>query len=213
MKKEEKKYIIKEIFYSIQGEGYHSGRPAIFVRFAGCNLWSGKESNRQNAICKFCDTDFVGTDGINGGEYTAEDLIQKIKTIKAASKCKFIVLTGGEPLLQLDKNLIDTFHDNNYFLALETNGTHNIIEEIDWVTVSPKIGSKFIQKSGDELKVVFPQEKLDLSEFSNLDFKHFYLQPKEEKVPNINIRKTLDYCLENPKWKLSLQVHKILDIQ
>ena len=213
MKKEGKKYRIKEIFYSIQGEGFHAGKAAIFVRFSGCNLWSGLEKDRTNAICKFCDTDFKGVDGDNGGVYKAEELLEKIKAIKAASKCKFIVLTGGEPLLQLDKSLIDYFHRNNYFLALETNGTISVIEGIDWVTVSPKMGSRFIQKSGDELKIVYPQDNLDLSYFENLDFNQFYLQPKEEHTTNDNVKKTLDYCLNNPVWKLSLQIHKVLNIQ
>jgi len=213
LKKEGKKYRIKEIFYSIQGEGFHAGKAAIFVRFSGCNLWSGLEKDRTNAICKFCDTDFKGVDGDNGGVYKAEELLDKIKAIKAASKCKFIVLTGGEPLLQLDKSLIDYFHRNNYFLALETNGTISVIEGIDWVTVSPKMGSRFIQKSGDELKIVYPQDNLDLSYFENLDFNQFYLQPKEEHTTNDNVKKTLDYCLNNPVWKLSLQIHKVLNIQ
>ena len=211
MSKEEKRYRIKEIFYSIQGEGYHSGKPAIFIRFSGCNLWSGREKDRNNAICKFCDTDFVGIDGVNGGIYTASELNEKVKSISKAN-CKFIVLTGGEPLLQLDKDLIDSFHDSGYYLALETNGTKKIIDDIDWITISPKIGSKFIQISGDELKIVYPQDKLNLSYFEKLEFKHYYLQPKEEKNPNNNVKDTLEYCMNNPKWKLSLQLHKILEI-
>jgi len=213
LKKGDKKYRIKEIFYSIQGEGFHTGKPAIFVRFSGCNLWSGLEKDRTNAICKFCDTDFRGVDGDNGGVYDAEELLDKIKGIKAASKCKFIVLTGGEPLLQLDEDLVRGFHQNNYFLALETNGTVPVVKGMDWVTVSPKAGSKFIQKSGDELKVVYPQNNLDLPYFEKLDFNHFYLQPKEENTANDNVKKTLNYCLDNPVWKLSLQIHKVLDIQ
>jgi len=213
LKKKDKKYSIKEIFYSIQGEGLHTGKPAIFIRFSGCNLWSGLEKDRGNAICKFCDTDFKGVDGDNGGVYKAYELLDKIKGIKAASKCKFIVLTGGEPLLQLDEDLIASFHENNYFLALETNGTLSAIESIDWITVSPKIGSKFIQKSGDELKIVYPQDNLDLSYFENLDFNHFFLQPKEDNTTDDNVKKTLDYCLNNPVWKLSLQIHKVIDIQ
>ncbi len=210
---ENKKYRIKEIFYSIQGEGFHTGKPAIFVRFSGCNLWSGLEKDRKNAICKFCDTNFAGVDGDNGGVYTANELLNKVENIKIASKCKFIVLTGGEPLLQLDENLIDAFHKKDYFLSLETNGTLSVVDRIDWVTVSPKIGSKFIQKSGDELKIVFPQDGLNLAYFENLNFNHFYLQPKEEGSTNNNIKKTLEYCLNNPIWKLSLQMHKVLNIQ
>lgn len=213
LKEEEKKYKIKEIFYSIQGEGFHTGKPTIFVRFSGCNLWSGREKDRKKAICEFCDTDFVGVDGSNGGIYNRLELIQKIKNIKEASECKFIVLTGGEPLLQLDDELIEAFHKEDYFLALETNGTKTVIDNIDWITVSPKIGSEFIQKSGNELKVVYPQIDLDLFEFNNLNFDWFYLQPKEEKAENDNIKKVLEYCLKNPKWSISLQLHKILEIQ
>jgi len=212
LNREEKRYRIKEIFYSIQGEGYHSGRPAIFIRFSGCNLWSGLEKDRDKAICQFCDTDFVGTDGTNGGNYTANELTNKIKSLTNVN-CKFIVLTGGEPMLQLDNDLIDFFHSNGYYIALETNGTQKVVEDLDWITVSPKIGSKFIQTSGDELKIIYPQVNLNLSYFEKLDFKHFYLQPKEEKNKNTNTKNTLEYCMKNPNWKLSLQLHKILDIE
>lgn len=207
------KYLIKEIFYSIQGEGFHSGRPAIFIRFSGCNLWSGREVDRKNAICQFCDTDFVGTDGNNGGEYNSDELIDKLAAITKESECKFVVLTGGEPLLQVDNVLVDALHKNGYYISLETNGTKNVLDGIDWVTVSPKINAKFVQKTGDELKIVFPQEKLNPQDFVGLDFSHFYLQPKEESIENDNTSKVLNYCLNNPVWKISIQLHKILNIQ
>ncbi len=212
MSKKEKRYKIKEIFYSIQGEGYHSGKPAIFIRFSGCNLWSGLEKERNKAICKFCDTDFVGTNGINGGVYTAKELSDKVQSITKAN-CKFVVMTGGEPLLQLDQELINTLHEKGYFLALETNGTIKALKQIDWITVSPKTGAKFIQTSGDELKIVYPQDKLNPADFEELDFQHFYLQPKAEITPNNNTKSALAYCMKNPKWKLSLQLHKILNIE
>ena len=212
MSKKEKRYKIKEIFYSIQGEGYHSGKPAIFIRFSGCNLWSGHEKERNKAICKFCDTDFVGTNGINGGVYTAKGLSEKVQSITKAN-CKFVVITGGEPLLQIDQELINALHEKGYFIALETNGTKKVLKQIDWVTVSPKAGAKFIQTSGDELKIVYPQDKLNPADFEELDFQHFYLQPKAEITPNNNTKSALAYCMKNPKWKLSLQLHKILNIE
>ncbi len=206
------KYIIKEIFYSIQGEGFHSGRPAIFIRFSGCNLWTGREEDRFKAICKFCDTDFVGTDGLNGGVYNKNELVTKINKITSKTKCRFIVFTGGEPMLQLDGNLLDEFKKYSYFLAVETNGTIQVLSGLDWITVSPKAGSKFIQTSGDELKLVYPQEDFNPMDFENMVFKHFYLQPKDDKNIKENTEKALAYCLEHPKWKLSLQLHKILGI-
>jgi len=209
----EKRYRIKEIFYSIQGEGYHSGKPAVFIRFSKCNLWSGKEKEREVSICKFCDTDFVGTDGNNGGEYSSIQLISKINEITKISKCKFVVLTGGEPLLQLDKLLINDFHSEGYFLALETNGTINAPENIDWITVSPKFGVKFNQNHGDEIKIVFPQKGIEPKDYLKLNFKHYYLQPKDENKTNNNTNLTLDYCLKHPEWKISIQLHKILNIE
>ncbi len=208
----DKKYKIKEIFYSIQGEGYHAGRPAIFIRFSGCNLWNGREEDRAKAICKFCDTDFVGTDGQNGGVYTAEQLLSKIILISSETKCKFIVFTGGEPLLQLDENILRSIKSNDLYIAMETNGTLEAIKGIDWITVSPKSGARFVQKSGNELKIVYPQENMDPSTFEKLNFEHFYLQPKDDENQQLNISKTLDYCLSNPVWKLSLQLHKILGV-
>ncbi len=207
-----KKYKIKEIFYSIQGEGYHSGKPAVFIRFSGCNLWSGKEEERDKAICKFCDTDFVGTDGKNGGVYSMDELITRINHITIDTKCRFIVFTGGEPLLQLDEPLLAGFKEYQYYLSVETNGTILVPEGLDWITVSPKSGAKFNQNSGNELKIVYPQEGIIPVDYENLDFDHFYLQPKDDKDMDTNVKKTLEYCMDHPKWKLSLQLHKILDI-
>jgi len=207
------KYKIKEIFYSIQGEGFHSGTPAIFVRFSGCNLWSGKEVDRKTAICKFCDTDFVGTDGENGGEYSSVDLVNKLNSLSVNNGCRFVILTGGEPLLQVDKSLIDSLHNGGYYIALESNGTLRVPEGIDWITISPKQRAKFIQKNGNELKIVYPQDNLAPKEYIHLDFNHFYLQPKEEKISNDNLNAVIEYCLNNPQWKISIQLHKILGIQ
>ncbi len=207
-----KKYKIKEIFYSIQGEGYHAGRPAIFIRFSGCNLWNGKEQGRDKAICKFCDTDFVGTDGQNGGVYTANQLVNKILNISSDFNCRFLVFTGGEPLLQFDNELLKSLKENELYVAMETNGTLKAIKGIDWLTVSPKSGANFMQKSGDEIKIVYPQDNLDPVKYLNLNFKHFYLQPKDDFNQKENIAKTLEYCLAHPKWRLSMQLHKILGV-
>lgn len=211
--KNNKTYKIKEIFYSIQGEGYHSGRPAIFIRFSGCNLWSGYEKDRDKAICQFCDTDFVGTNGLNGGIYTSDELADKILELTRDSQCRFSVFTGGEPLLQADFKLIEKLKSIGFYISVETNGTQIVPHNIDWITVSPKANAKIIQNFGDELKLIFPQENSNPSQFSNFKFNHFYLQPKDEINPNDNIQETLNYCLKNPKWKISLQTHKILNIR
>ena len=208
-----KTYKIKEIFYSIQGEGYHSGRPAIFIRFSGCNLWTGQEKDRDKAICQFCDTDFVGTDGTNGGIYTSEELVVKLLDLSKDSNCRFAIFTGGEPLLQADSALINKLKSEGFYISVETNGTQKVPKGINWITVSPKANAKFIQKFGDELKLIYPQENSDPSSFIDLKFNHFYLQPKDETKPNNNLLQTLNYCLKNPKWKISLQIHKILDIR
>ena len=208
----DKKYKVKEIFYSIQGEGYHSGKPAVFIRFSGCNLWSGKEDERDMAICKFCDTDFAGTDGEYGGIYGKEELVSLVNDITRDTKCRFVIFTGGEPLLQVDKPLITGFKEYGYYLSVETNGTILAPDGLDWITVSPKYGARFNQKSGNELKIVYPQEGISPAEYEELDFAHFYLQPKDDKDREANVKKTLEYCLANPKWKLSLQLHKILGI-
>lgn len=209
----EKKYSIKEIFYTLQGEGFHSGRPAVFCRFAGCNFWNGKETDRKKAICTFCDTDFIGTDGQNGGQYTAAELADKILSLWPADQPnRFVVCTGGEPLLQLDQNMIEALHDSNFEIAVESNGSVEAPEGIDWLTISPKSMDHFIQNSGDELKLVYPQDVLTPSVFGDLNFKHFYLQPMDGDHTALNTKLSVDYCLKHPKWKLSLQTHKILGI-
>lgn len=209
-------YSIKEIYYTLQGEGFHTGRPAVFVRFAGCNLWSGREEDRATAICRFCDTDFLGTDGPGGGVFeTAAEVAQKVvKLWPKASKSKpFVVCTGGEPLLQLDQAIVDAFHGAGCEIALETNGTMLPPASIDWVCVSPKAGAELAVKEGNELKLVFPQTGIDPQEYLHLDFQHFYLQPMAGPELESNTKSALDYCLAHPEWKLSLQIHKILNIR
>ena len=208
-------YKVKEIYYTIQGEGFNLGRPAVFCRFSNCNLWSGREEDRDKAICKFCDTDFVGTDGENGGEFSAEELSKKINSIWPNDNNKFLVFTGGEPLLQIDEKLISNIKKHGFEIAVETNGTVNAPVSIDWLTVSPKEGSKFIQKSGQELKVVYPQG-FDLKELENYDFQHFYLSPmitSDHSLNKNNIEACVEYCLANPKWKMTYQCHKIWKIR
>lgn len=209
-----KKYIVKEIFYTLQGEGYNAGKAAVFCRFSGCNLWNGKEKNRENAICSFCDTDFVGTNGALGGKYTLINLVDKItKLWPSTKKDKFIVFTGGEPLLQLDKLLIKEIKDNNFKIAIETNGTILPPPGIDWVCVSPKAKSNFILKKANEIKLVYPQENLDPRKFEELEFDHFYIQPLYNKKLKENNKKAIDFVLKNPSWKLSIQSHKYIGVQ
>ena len=206
-------YKVKEIYYTIQGEGHHTGRPAVFCRFAGCNLWSGLEKDRADAICKFCDTDFWGTDGINGGKYTARELALTIKKLYPGEEENiYVVCTGGEPALQMDENLIEVFHDLNFTVAIETNGTIELPEGIDWICVSPKANTDIIVTKGDELKLVYPQVENTPDQFIHLDFDHYYLQPLDDSNQEDNIQSTLSYCMKNPLWKLSLQTHKILGI-
>ena len=204
-------YTIKEIFYSIQGEGHNLGKPAVFCRFSKCNLWSGHEKDREKAICKFCDTDFIG-----GKTYENEkELASKINEAFKGKINKLVILTGGEPMLQVDSKLINELKSNDFTIAIETNGTLNVPREIDWITVSPKIDAKFTQKSGDELKVVYPQD-FDLKELETLDFKHFYLSPmttanEEQNKKNIDL--VVQYCKENSKWKMTYQCHKIWGVR
>ena len=206
-------YKVKEIYYTIQGEGFHAGRPAVFCRFSGCNLWSGREVDREKAICTFCDTNFWGTDGINGGKYTASELAEKIKSLWPVDhESLFVVCTGGEPALQMDETLIHVFHDYGFEIAIETNGTVELADGIDWICVSPKADTEIIVKTGGELKLVYPQIENQPSDFLHLDFKHFYLQPLDDKNQSENIRKTIEYCLANPQWKLSVQTHKFIGI-
>ena len=206
-------YRIKEIFFTQQGEGKNTGKDFIFVRFSGCNLWSGKEKNRASAICSFCDTDFYGTDGINGGKYLAKDLIEKIKSlwISADSQIR-VVLTGGEPLLQVDKGLINALKTENIYIAVETNGTLEAPDGIDWICMSPKANTEIKLRKGSEVKVVYPQKNLNPDNFNVLDFKNFYIQPMDGIDQKDNIKRSEKFVLDHPKWKLSLQTHKILGI-
>lgn len=209
-------YSVKEIFYTLQGEGANAGRPAVFCRFAGCNLWSGREQDRATAVCQFCDTDFVGTDGTGGGKFRAAD--QLADAILAQWSCgdtshRFVVLTGGEPLMQVDEALTDALHARGFWIAVETNGTCARPPGIDWVCVSPKNGSKLVLREGDELKLVFPQAGAGPETFTSLAFTHFYLQPMDGPLQRDNTRLAIDYCLANPKWKLGVQSHKFLHIR
>jgi 7-carboxy-7-deazaguanine synthase (Cx14CxxC type) len=208
-------YSIKEIFYTLQGEGAHAGRPAVFCRFSGCNLWTGRESDRASAICQFCDTDFVGTDGEGGGKFkTPEELAATINALWPASYAasKYVVFTGGEPLLQLDKPLIDAMHAVGFTIAIETNGTLPVPEGVDWICVSPKMGSELVVKKGSEIKVVIPQTNQDLSAYEQLDFENFYVQAMDGPLAEFNTKLAIETCKRNPKWKLSLQTHKLLQI-
>ena len=208
-------YSIKTLYYTLQGEGFQTGRPAVFCRFSGCNLWSGLEKDRKNAICNFCDTEFVGTDGLNGGKYpTAESVAEKAHTLWPAGMegTPYVVCTGGEPLLQLDSKLIHAFHENGFEIGIETNGTIPVPDKLDWVCVSPKADAELIVKKGDELKIVYPQNGLDPSDYESLKFDHFSLQPMDGLNTQQTTRATLDYCMKHPQWNLSLQTHKLLNI-
>jgi len=206
-------YKIKEIFYTLQGEGFHAGQPAVFVRFSGCNLWSGREEDRKKAICQFCDTEFVGIDGQNGGSYSTSELIQKIKEFWPDDSQIFIVCTGGEPLLQLDQELVDAFRQNNIYISIETNGTKLAPKGIDWICVSPKANTELVLTQGDELKLVFPQKGIRPKDLEQLKFKHFFLQPMDGHWIKANTHESILYCLANPKWKVSVQLHKVLGIE
>jgi 7-carboxy-7-deazaguanine synthase (Cx14CxxC type) len=207
-------YSVKEIFYTLQGEGTHAGRPAVFCRFSGCNLWSGREADRANAICRFCDTDFVGTDGERGGKYDAASLANTIDSLWSTryTASKFVVFTGGEPLLQLDKDLIDSMHAIGFTIAIESNGTIDVPGGVDWVCISPKVGSELKVRKGNELKVVIPQEGQQIADYEAMDFEHFYLQPMDGPDAARNTRMAIELCKANPKWKLSIQTHKLLQI-
>jgi 7-carboxy-7-deazaguanine synthase len=209
-------YSVKEIFYTLQGEGANAGRPAVFCRFSGCNLWTGRESDRETAVCQFCDTDFVGVNGVNGGKYKhASDLVGAVEKLwpRENHKRRFVVLTGGEPILQVDQALVDEFHDRGFFIAVETNGTLPPPSGIDWLCVSPKADAEIVVKSGQELKLVFPQAGVDPSKFTEYEFDNFYLQPMDGILQRENIARATDYCLSNPHWNLSIQMHKIIGIQ
>ncbi len=210
-------YSVKEMFYTLQGEGFHAGRPALFCRFAGCNLWSGREQDRHKAQCDFCDTDFVGVDGINGDKFrTAEALADKIMQLWQEGVRedinRFVVFTGGEPLLQLDVALINAIHEHNFEIAVETNGTIPAPLGIDWVCVSPKADAPLVLTAGNELKLVYPQPLAMPERFTGLDFQHFYLQALDGPQQAQNIQAAITYCMQHPQWKLSVQTHKLLGI-
>ena len=206
-------YSVKEIFYTLQGEGARAGRPSVFCRFAGCNLWTGREQDRAAARCTFCDTDFVGTNGVNGGQFkTAADLAGAVAAQWAGGGAPYVVCTGGEPLLQLDPALIAAFHARGFEIAVETNGTIEAPDGIDWICVSPKADEPVVQSQGHELKLVYPQAKAPPERFETLDFAHFYLQPMDGPDVADNTQAAVAYCLSHPKWSLSVQTHKMLGI-
>ena len=209
-------YQIKEIFYTLQGEGAQAGRPAVFCRFAGCNLWSGREQDRASAVCRFCDTDFVGTDGTLGGRFDSPSAlaaqIASLWPVGFATQC-FVVLTGGEPLLQVDTELIDALHAQGFEIAVETNGTIAAPVGIDWICVSPKAGALWVQRTGHELKLVWPQTSFDLDELEAAHFTHRYLQPMDNVLKAANLSDCIALCMQRPAWRLSLQTHKMTGIR
>ncbi|MDP4998760.1 MAG: 7-carboxy-7-deazaguanine synthase [Saprospiraceae bacterium] len=209
-----KTYSVKEIYYTLQGEGAQAGRPAVFCRFSGCNLWSGREEDRSSAICQFCDTDFRGTDGPLGGKYSAAELTATVLSCwpEHSGVPPYVVCTGGEPLLQLDQDLLDTFHAHGCLVAVETNGTVLPPEGLDWICVSPKAGAELVLTRGHELKLVFPQWGAEPDLFEELDFQHFFLQPMDGPRIGENTQKTIAYCLAKPQWRMSVQTHKVLQI-
>ena len=213
------KYSVKEIFLSVQGEGAQTGRPSVFVRFAGCNLWTGRENDRASAVCKFCDTEFVGTDGIGGGVFDTPDaLAQEAMSYWPLNQGQpigdpWVICTGGEPLLQLNSNLIEAFHKAGFKVAVETNGTIKAPEGIDWLCVSPKADAALVQQSGDELKLVYPQKENSPADFAELSFKQFSLQPLDDPQRDEHRQAAFEYCMQNPKWRLSLQTHKWLGVR
>jgi 7-carboxy-7-deazaguanine synthase (Cx14CxxC type) len=209
-------YAVKELFYTLQGEGANTGRPAVFCRFAGCNLWTGREADRKAAVCRFCDTEFVGTDGPGGGKFTtADDLASAVAAAWPGgdpTARPLVVCTGGEPLLQLDLSLIEALHAAGFEIAVETNGTVEPPAGLDWICVSPKAEAELVVGSGDELKLVYPQEGAPPERYAGLRFRHFFLQPMDGPAREANTRAALNYCLTHPRWRLSLQTHKLLGI-
>ena len=210
-------YLVKELFYTLQGEGAHAGRPAVFCRFTGCNLWTGREEHRASAVCQFCDTDFVGTDGFGGGKFpTAADLAAAV-TLSWAGEAHprsrpYVVCTGGEPLLQLDDAAVAALHGAGFEVAVETNGTLLPPRHLDWICVSPKAGADFVLRAGDELKLVFPQEGAEPERFEGLAFERFFIQPMDGPERDKHTRLAVEYCLTHPQWRLSLQTHKYIGI-
>lgn len=206
-------YAVKEIYLTVQGEGAQAGRVAVFLRFAGCNLWSGREQDRAKAVCSFCDTDFVGTDGENGGRYTADELADTCARLWPQTPgLRWVVCTGGEPLLQLDRPLIAALKARGFHIAVETNGTIKAPEGIDWVCVSPKADAALVQTSGHELKLVYPQTENRPEQFAHLDFEHFFLQPLDNAEQAANTEAAFRYCLSHPQWRLSVQSHKYIGV-
>ena len=209
-------YAVKEIFYTLQGEGAQTGRPAVFCRFAGCNLWTGREEDRLEATCQFCDTDFVGMDGPGGGRFhSADELASAVADAwpVEGGSTRFVVCTGGEPLLQLDESLVEALHQKGFEVAVETNGTQEPPAGIDWLCVSPKAGAELVVRAGNELKLVFPQAGAAPAEFEDLEFEHFFLQPMDGPDRDANTAAALQYCLSHPRWRLSLQTHKMLGLK
>ena len=210
-------YSVKEMFLTVQGEGVRAGTVAVFLRFAGCNLWTGLERDRASAICKFCDTDFVKTDGENGGKYDVKSLAQRVSSLWQGAGEKWVVCTGGEPVLQLDNVLISALHEAGFKIAVETNGTLAVPEGVDWICVSPKADAKLLQTTGQELKLVYPQDENDPADFVELDFENFCLQPRDDSYLRTEKKAdhseaAFEYCLANPIWRLSVQTHKMIGV-
>lgn len=208
-------YAVKEMFLTLQGEGVQAGRRAVFVRFAGCNLWSGREQDRGTAVCRFCDTDFVGTDGLGGGKFAdAAGLVAAVEGFWGEGRDeRFVVLTGGEPMLQIDDALVDALHAAGFFIAIESNGTLPVHPGIDWVCISPKAGSETVQRSGDELKLVWPQPGSDVAAMERWDFGHFLLQPLDDPRADANREAAMALVMARPRWRLTLQTHKMLGLR
>lgn len=208
-------FAVKEIFYTLQGEGVHTGRAAVFCRFAGCNLWSGREVDRSTAACKFCDTNFVGIDGEGGGRFTdSAELANAIARFWPANHTgrRFVVCTGGEPLLQLDASLIDALHERDFDIAIETNGTIPVPEGIDWVCVSPKTGTVLAVDGGDEIKVIYPQD-IEPQVYESLLFRNYFIQPMDGVAAKASLASAIRFCAQNPRWRLSLQTHKLIGLR
>ncbi|MDI4635761.1 7-carboxy-7-deazaguanine synthase [Pelomonas sp. V22] len=208
-------YAVKEMFYTLQGEGAQAGRAAVFCRFAGCNLWSGREQDRASAVCNFCDTDFVGTDGQGGSKFaTAAELAAAVAALWPQGQAgrPYVVCTGGEPLLQLDEALIEAFHGLGFEVAVETNGTQAAPPGLDWICVSPKADAELVLTRGHELKLVYPQQLARPERFAGLDFQHFFLQPMDSVLQRQHTREAVQYCLDHPQWRLSVQMHKVVGI-
>jgi 7-carboxy-7-deazaguanine synthase (Cx14CxxC type) len=208
-------YAVKECFLTLQGEGVQAGSRAVFLRFAGCNLWSGREQDRATAQCRFCDTDFVGTDGEGGGKFaSAAELASHVEaTWGAAEERRLVVITGGEPMLQLDEPLVDALHERGFRVAVETNGTLPAAARLDWICVSPKAGTEVVQRKGDELKLVWPQEGIDLAEIERWAFDHFLVQPMDCERREEAVEAAIRLAMERPRWRLSLQTHKLLGLR